>query len=107
MGYVILDYCKFVWFTFGNQYQVACWLTIDYVGVFLSLQSWLFAARYYISYQNCTLHPTINESTSVMLFAGIAGVYALSIIAIYIILIVTNPTLNNGPAYITWFFGLY
>jgi hypothetical protein len=28
-------------------------------------------------------------------------------VSFYIVLIITNPTLNNGPAYVVWFYGIY
>lgn len=52
-GYAVLDFLKCIRFTIGDQYEVALWLTIDYLGVLVSLQSWFFAARYYYSYMNC------------------------------------------------------
>jgi hypothetical protein len=36
-GYAVLDFLKGIRFTIGNQYEVALWLSIDYLGVLLSL----------------------------------------------------------------------
>lgn len=41
------------------------------------------------------------------MFAAISIFYTSLIVIFYLVLIITNPTFNNGAAYVVWFYGIY